>query len=112
MSNRYKEELPADITEKEMRNDMLANQTTTKATFFIGGGIAVAFNKSVLLAATSVSGALVYAVALFIGGFLLCGFIKLLVIILRHLEVHPAVIYLTAALGPIAISFLTLLIRE
>ena len=110
--NRYKEELPSDITEREMYNHMLINQTVTKATPFIGGGIAVAFNKSALLSASSVSGALIYAVALFIGGFLLCGLIKYLVFSLRHLEVHPVFIYLTAALGPIAVSFITLLSRD
>lgn len=110
--NRYKEELPSDITVNELNQGMLANQTITKATPFIGGGIAVAFNKSALLAASSVSGALIYAVALFIGGFLLCGLIKYLVFFLRHMEVHPVFIYLTAALGPIAVSFITLLSRD
>lgn len=110
--NRYREELPPDTTTKELYQGMLANQTIGKATPFIGGGIAVAFNRSALLATPSISGALIYAVFLFIGGFLLSGFIKYLVFILRHSEVHPAIIYLTAALGPIAISFLTLLSRD
>ena len=110
--NRYREELPHDITTKELYQGMLANQTMTKASTFIGGGIAVAFNRSALLSASSVSGALIYAAFLFIGGFLLFVLIKYLVFALRHLEAHPIFIYLTAALGPIVISFLTLLSRN
>lgn len=110
--NRYREELPPDITTKELYQGMLSNQTMTKASPFIGGGIAVAFNSSALLSASSISGALMDAVFLFIGGFLLFAFIKYLVFSLRHLEAHPIFVYLTAALGPVAISFLFLLSHE
>lgn len=42
VSNRYDEELPQDLTEREMREAMLSNQTMMRVMPFIGGGIAVA----------------------------------------------------------------------
>ena len=108
MSKRYNEELSADTTERELRQLVLSNQTVSRASFFIGGGIAVAFRMGELLDGGFNLWALLFAALLFAGGFLLCFVTKLAVFVLRQLEVHPVVIYLTAALGPIAIALLTM----
>lgn len=109
MSNRYHEELAPDTTERELYRNALANQTISRASIFIGGGIAVAFRINELTAGGFNVWALLFALLLFAGGFLLCAVTKHAVLVLRHLEVHPVVIYLTAALGPIAIALLTML---
>lgn len=110
MSNRYHEELAPDTTERELYRNALANQTISRASIFIGGGIAVAFRLGELLDGGFNLWALLFAALLFVGGFLLCAVTKLAVFSLRQLEVHPVVIYLTAALGPIAIALLTMFV--
>lgn len=109
MSNRYKEELPPDITEREMRDDMLANQTIFRAMPVIGGGVAVAFMLESIIATGHVLLGVLTAAACFVGGFLAFGLTALLVFYFRHFNVHPAAIYVFSALAPVFLSLLFML---
>lgn len=108
MSNRYGEELPSDITEREMYNNMLIHQTVTKASFLLGGSLAVAFNLYDIFSSGFSFYELLAAVFYFAAGSVLFFSFYMAIFSLRHFEVHPLVIYLTAALGPIVLSLFLL----
>lgn len=112
MTNRYGEELLHDLTEREIRENLLSNQTMMRAMPFIGGGIAVAFRLYSVIGPGFGLGSLITAAMFFVAGFLAFALVELIVFFLRRLEVHPAAVYLTAALAPIILGILVTFARN
>lgn len=112
MSNRYDEELPQDLTDREIRENLLSNQTMMRVMPFIGGGIAVAFRLYSVIGPGFGLGSLITAAMFFVAGFLAFALVELVVFVLRRLKVPAAAVYLTAALAPIILGILVTFARN